>query len=605
MERLSENLFRHEDSCVVYLIKDGDSGVLVDFGMGSVLDHLAEAGVGRVTDVLMTHHHIDQAEGLDRAVAQGIRIWVPHAEQDLFHSVQDHWQARELDNSYNTREDRYSLLSNVPVHDTLRDYATLRFDATELTVLPTPGHTTGSISLLATVDGRRVAFTGDLIYAPGKVWSLASTQWSYNGAEGVAASVASLLDLRERRPEALLPSHGEPMYRPGRGIDLLVSRFRRLLRERQQNPRLMELRATPYERLTPHLLRNRTAMAYHYVLLSESGKALFIDFGYDFLTGVPAGSDRASRRPWLYTLPTLKRDFGVSQVDAVIPTHYHDDHVAGLNLLRRVEGTAVWAADLFADVLERPTDHDLPCLWYDPIAVDRRLPLETPIVWEEYELTLHHLPGHTHYAVAIAFDVDGKRVVALGDQYQGGDAAQWNYVYQNGFGIDDYIKSAALLERLTPELILTGHWDPYWPDSAYLEGLKRKGHLLDQLHRQVLPEQRQVDGAFGASGPQSAIRPYRSSVKRGEKIALEVFVRNPSRAAQRVVVELKAPPGFAVAPPCASAQVEPLASTVVTFEVMAESAPPGRRYRLAAQVVIGDRRYGQVAEALMSVEGRP
>src|SRR5690606_34136709 len=121
---------------------------------------------------------------LDRAVAAGIRIWVPHSEQDLFHSVQDHWQARELDNSYNTREDRYSLLTNVPVHDTLRDYDTLRFGSLQLTVLPTPGHTTGSVTIISHVDDAKVAFTGDLIYAPGKVWSLASTQWSYNGAEG-------------------------------------------------------------------------------------------------------------------------------------------------------------------------------------------------------------------------------------------------------------------------------------------------------------------------------------------------------------------------------------------------------------------------------------
>src|SRR5690606_13418999 len=124
----------------------------------------------------------------------------------------------------------------------LRDYATLEFAGTDVMVLPTPGHTTGSISLLATVDGRKVAFTGDLIYAPGKVWSLASTQWSYNGAEGVAASVASLLDLRERGPETLLPSHGDPMDRPSRGMNLLVGRLRRLLCERQQNPRLFELR---------------------------------------------------------------------------------------------------------------------------------------------------------------------------------------------------------------------------------------------------------------------------------------------------------------------------------------------------------------------------
>jgi hypothetical protein len=36
-------------------------------------------------------------------------------------------------------------------------------------------------------------------------------------------------------------------------------------------------------------------MAKTYVLLSQSGKALLIDFGYDFITGIAAG--RRSRIP--------------------------------------------------------------------------------------------------------------------------------------------------------------------------------------------------------------------------------------------------------------------------------------------------------------------
>ena len=42
---------------------------------------------------------------------------------------------------------------------------------------------------------------------------------------------------------------------------------------------------------------------------------------------------------------SLQREFGVSRIDVAIPTHYHDDHVAGFNLLREVEGTEVWAPE--------------------------------------------------------------------------------------------------------------------------------------------------------------------------------------------------------------------------------------------------------------------
>ncbi|MCC6804162.1 MAG: MBL fold metallo-hydrolase, partial [Anaerolineae bacterium] len=312
MQTIAENLFLYEDTCNVYVLRSGSRAVLIDLGSGDVLDHLSEISVDSVSAVLMTHHHRDQGQGLPRAAAAGIPIWVPHTEQDLFHSVDAHWQAREIYNNYNVRQDRFSLLASVPGAGTLQDYGAYSFDGFAFTVIPTPGHTNGSISLLTEWAGQRLAFTGDLIAAPGKVWSMAATQWTYNGAEGVAASVASLLDLKERQPDRLLPSHGSQMDSPARAIDALVERLWQLLQVRGQNLRLLELRERPYEAITPHLLAHRFSFSNCYVLLSESRKALFIDYGYDFVIGdvMRYGSDRASRRPWLYTIPALKQQFG-------------------------------------------------------------------------------------------------------------------------------------------------------------------------------------------------------------------------------------------------------------------------------------------------------
>src|SRR5690606_17710812 len=114
--------------------------------------------------------------------------------------------------------------------------------------------------------------------APGQVWSLAATQWTYNGAEGVVASMASLLALKEHQPNLLLPSHGEPMPDPAPAIDLLVDRLWQLVQLRGHNLRFFELREQPYEAITPHLLRHRVCMANTYILISGSKKALIIDF---------------------------------------------------------------------------------------------------------------------------------------------------------------------------------------------------------------------------------------------------------------------------------------------------------------------------------------
>src|SRR4051794_11161763 len=199
--RFSDNLLVHHDTCNVYLLVSGSEAIAIDFGSGSVLDHLDEHGIERITDVLMTHHHRDQGQGLARAAAAGIRIWVPPTERDLFADVGAHWQARTLANYYDLRQDRFSLLDDVPVHDVAPEYRTARVGGFDVYTLPTPGHTLGSVSYLATVDGRRVAFTGDLLYGPGTVWSLSATQWSYSGLEGAAASVLSLDLLGDRSPE--------------------------------------------------------------------------------------------------------------------------------------------------------------------------------------------------------------------------------------------------------------------------------------------------------------------------------------------------------------------------------------------------------------------
>ncbi len=597
--QISKHLFRFADTCNVYVVIQGDQAVLVDCGDGSVLDQLALLGVNRITDVLMTHHHRDQGQGLARVIQTGARCWVPQVEQDLFQDIEAHWQARPLANHYNLRQDRFSLLEPVPVAGLLHDYQSYYFGELAFTVLPTPGHTPGSISLLLDIDGQLVAFTGDLIAGPGKVWSLAALQWSYcGGSEGAAASIASLSDLQEKNPHLLLPSHGDPICEPGPAVDLVVSRLARLLQASRQNPRLFDWLEKPYKLITPHLLLNRTSESNSYVLLSQSGKALLIDFGYDFMTGFAPGEDRASRRPWLRSLPNLKRDFGVSKIDVAIPTHYHDDHVAGFNLLHQVEETQIWAPKNFSHILEHPTEYDLPCLWYDPIPVDRALPLEQLFPWEEYELCLFPLPGHTRFAACIAFIVDGVRALATGDQYQDGDGRRWNYVYQNRFDAGDYRQSAALYARLNPDLILPGHWDPLWVYAEYLNGLKEQGDLLEAMHQDLLPAQ--IVG-FGAEGTGARIQPYQSVVSAGERIELEIEIHNPFPHSEVAMVRLSAPAGWKVEEENLHLQLEGCAVGTVKMHVTAPAGLVTRRARVAADVTIGPQHFGQLAEALITV----
>src|SRR6059058_5949070 len=156
------------DTCNVYVLRAGREAVLVDFGAGTALDRLDELGVERVTDVLLTHHHRDQLQGLARAAAAGIRIWAPPVERELIEDVDRHWLVRPLDNDYDLRDDRFSLLEQVPVTGEAAEYRTRRYGAFDVFTLPTPGHTVGSVTYLVELGGRLLAFTGDLVYGEGK-----------------------------------------------------------------------------------------------------------------------------------------------------------------------------------------------------------------------------------------------------------------------------------------------------------------------------------------------------------------------------------------------------------------------------------------------------
>ena len=600
--QVAHDVVRYTDTVNVYLLRSGNEAILIDIGSGDVLDHLSEFGVTRVTDVLLTHHHRDAAEGLARARERGARIWVPSTERDLIAAADEHWQMRPLDDIYDLREDRFTLLESVPIDGVVADYRTTRFGTFDVLALPTPGHTPGSMSYIVDIGGRRLAFTGDMIFGPGKVWSLAATQWTYTGIEGLGSTILSGLDLLDRSPDRLLPAHGDPIDDPAGAIGLLNGRLQALIDLRSPEWQLAELRDRPYLDITRHLLRNRTSVSNSYVLLSESGAALVIDFGYDFTTGLPAGTDRSSRKPWLQTIPALKRQYGVDRVEVAIPTHYHDDHVAGFGLLRDVEGTRVWAPDDMATILEDPYRFDLPCLWYDPIPVDRRLRFERPYRWHEYEITVYELPGHTLYAAAIAFEVDGLRVVATGDQQDGrwvaGERPEYlNYQYRNGFQAGDFRRSAELYRRLAPELLISGHWLPRPVTDAYLDALLDAGTRLERLHAELQPLDVFDPGRFGVA----RIEPYRSQVATGAELDVEVVVRNPLPKAADASVGLVLPRGWTAEPTVRTVRgLRPRSDRRIGFRLKVGDEVV-RRARIAADVTVGERRLGQIAEALVTV----
>ena len=594
---IEKNLYCIKDSCNVYLIKKGEKAVLIDFGTGNVRKFLKEMGVRKIEAVFLTHHHRDQAEGLQDAKNQlkDMQMYAPETEYELVSEADWMWQRREIYNNYNNRQDRFSVLDSIPAKRAL-DYSCYHYMGMNFWILPTPGHTTGSISIVTELNGRKVAFTGDLIYAPGKVWSLAALQWSYNGGEGIPYTILSLLDLEERKIQALFPSHGEKMETKT-AIGPTVEKLAELRDLREQNPRLFLLREHPYEEISKHVLFNRTSMANSYVLISKSKKALLIDFGYDFMAGMASGVDRSARRPWLYTLPSLLERADIDRIDACIPTHYHDDHVAGINLLKRVYGTKVICPEGYAEVLEHPEKYDLPCLWYDPVQVDKKVSYGTSFCWEEYEIRVWHLSGHTYYASAIEFTADGQKFLCTGDQYSGDAGTMPNYVYKNIFEARDFVESAALYQKLHPDWILSGHWQQKKPDEDFYKKLEQTGKELLELHRELLPEKEEL---HPINDFKVCMFPYQIEVKKKEAFDVGIHLIKAwflVKKEETCTLELLLPEGFECEEKVQSLRYGE-AETV--FHVRAADCAV-RRARIGCRVKAGERQWGTQAEILVTV----
>ena len=592
----ADDVARVGDTCNVWVLRRGREGVCIDFGSGRVLDRLDELGLDRITDVLVTHAHREVAQGLRRAVDAGIRIWVPPVERELFTDARGHWSRLRAENTYETRQESFTLFEDVEIAGTVDEYRTRSYGGIDVHTLPTPGHTVGSVTYLVDVAGRRTAFCGDLVHAGGQLWSLAATQWSYGGTEGQAATLLSLGVLARQQPAVVLPAHGEPIEDPEAGLAETARRLSELMELRRTEERPFSVERwldTPWREVSPHLLLNRTSIATSYALLSENGAALLVDWGYDLWTGWPLGVERHHARPLLQSIGAL-RSLGVERVETVVATHYHDDHVAGANLLRDVEGTEVWAPENVAPILEEPTRYDLPCLWYDPIPVDRVLQFGEPVQWHEYELRVHPLPGHTRYAAAIELEVDGRRVLATGDQqsHEAGGRMILNYQYRNRFALDDYVVGAELYERLAPDLLLTGHWGTHELDAEGRRQLAEDGRRVADLHRELL-------AVPDAEGVLARIVPYRAGAACGSAVDLAVELRNPFAEQRDAQVALVLPSGWRAEPGHLELALPPNGEASASFRVVVGDAPG--RHAIGADVTIGDLELGVHADALVTV----
>ncbi len=608
-QKIHDGVFMFQDSCRVYAVQCPQGTVLINVGTGLAADHLGEVVQNGPVTVLLTHHFRDHTDGSIRLHAAGAKIHGPYWEEEYYLDPDQHFRERQIWNSYDNRWDRFSPIRPIPVTDGMMDYETRNIAGLEWEVIPTPGVTNGASSYLVTINGRRLAFVGEVICGHGRTARLAPLQYNYNDMSGAVNLWHSCSRLLDAKPDMLLPSLGEPIDDPTGAIGAFKNNLKRL---DEIVPGFAALLNDPdeddIEEILPRLYRSKHGGAHTHFVISKSGKVMSLDYGYHTAAYLaPTKQHVSNRRPFLHGLNGLKNHFGIDRIDTVLATHFHDDHVNGIPLLQRLFGTTVWAGAHFSDILERPDRYDRPCLWHEPIKVSRHLPDAETVYWEDVPITLYPMSGHTRFATLVCMEIDGKRIAHTGDQiffdtegkdFESGAKLFANYVYKNGLDVGCYKRTLEDLRRFQPEWILTGHTMPYQTSDEWYKALEHGANAFDEIHQRLMILG-DSDVHFGAESQGGKLTPYRLHLPTGGTAEFQGWILNPFPSAQKATARLVCPDGWE------SPSIEVELGSREQKEIQISITPPVgtcyRRQPVSLDVTVGGRPFGQVAEALLTV----
>lgn len=419
-----------------YIIRTmGSSAILIDPADDLRAASLEPLEITQVTAILITHTHRENVAGARNF--PDAKLYVPAGDEYLYNGIESYrsmitpwpspweWESRgcyvgHLGGAANERPPERPLV----VSGSLRggDHL-LDFD-----ILPAPGHTKNAVALIGTINGHRVAFTGDLIHVGGTLWNYFDCDWDYGTGRGLAAVIQSARRVAACRPRMIFPSHGEMIDDVPADTQRLTTRIQAVLQplasdEWDSTPHIQpatQTAAAGWWELLPSLYQWRDNAGNANLLVSRSGQALMVDDG--LCSWLPLHERQQHHHR---AIEDAKAKLGITAIEMVIPTHYHGDHIENIPDLVRTESTQVLTLDLTGGPIERPEDFNLACAlpWYGTrypsVRVDRAVTAGTVVRWREFDLQLFHLPSQTYFHAGIQTTIAGRRVIFAGDALGG------------------------------------------------------------------------------------------------------------------------------------------------------------------------------------------
>ncbi len=506
------------------------------------------SGKAPVTEmVLISEARRDVTWAAVKLAAGGAKIVAPEKEADVLNHPEKFWAALRQKRFHDyAQQSTRAPVQPLPVSREVKGGDTISWADLDIRVVGTPGYTRGAVSYLVGLDGRKIAFTGDLIRDDGKLQDLFSLQdaipeakiGGYHGWAGRLGEVMLSLDrLAAEKPDLLVPLRGPVIRDPSAAIERLQSRIRAAysnylsidaLRWYFKDEHIMAkarrvlgvgCRADWMEMAeTRPLPESIVAISNSRLILSADHSGFLVDCGG---TGI------------IDELRKMRAAGKLSSIEHVFVTHYHDDHTDALPTLVKEFGAKIHACGNLVDVLEHPDDYHLPCLTQNAVTVTAKHRHADSWRWKECRLTIFDFPGQTLYHNALLVESDaGWAAFFAGDSFT--PSGIDDYCLQNRNFLregEGYFRCLDQLEKLPHGcLILNQHVEPAFlfspPQIVRMrETLRQRMPLLAA----VLPRD---DPNYGLDESWTVLHPYWLTVRPGGTAQLQLRITNHSPAAR-------------------------------------------------------------------------
>ncbi len=618
-EEILPNLFVFRDTCNVYVLKDGSRAILVDLGSGEVCKHLDRLNIERIDWILFTHHHREVCQGfqeiIDLPVCDNVKIAAPIYELELFTSPYSVYQ-NLFDSKWCEGGTTHARPPREPIPITrcLVDSDDFKWREYVFTVRLTPGNSPGAVSFLGKIAGKIVCFCGDVIMAGQKIHNYYDSEWDYGYGYGIKTLWSSVELLKSLEPEMLCPSQGSiisaPKFDPKHELYNFANKlwnFRSLLLrdwDMDRNHIQSESISRPtsiggIRKITQHLYK--VVQGNMYILLSETGRALLVD----------CASLRPDAERWLNEkLDAMESIFGLKTIDAIIPTHYHGDHLLDIPIVKRRYNSEIWAYENMVELLEFPDRFDF--MWLLPayktglknIHVDRILHEGETLKWEEYQLNIFNLPGQTLYAVAISGRIDGRFIVFTGDNifYTPVGSGHDAFVTRNVAILEEgYIKCAEILNHLRPDLILGGHGQEIPQPLSQIEKLLNWSYMFREVLKGLSPY---CEYEYLVDPYWARFYPYKTKTTQGSTVLLTLIIKNYNNKEMEGTMELMLPKDWKVVSRkkrCVEIKIPPRDQKKLEWKIEIPELASAEMYLITADLEINKKKIGEFPEAVVEV----